>query len=202
MEIRSVRLIAGLLAVAGASALLSNGCLAPRGTARLGGPDDPAGRAELAEATVSGWWPLSALAARRTIAQYGVPDEVRPERLAWTAKGPWKRVVVRNITPPYVSGDELGVVEQRVRYTLAPGQLDELRRFDRSLGYEPGARELASRSDREEVNFLRLNLADDIVRRRTTPDEARRFQERALRLENTGKASPYMQGLRFTPEPD
>lgn len=199
MDIRSLRLIASLLAVAAANVALTNGCLVPVKSAQA---DDVEGRGVLAEAVVENWWPVSSLAARRTIEQYGVPDEVRPDHLIWRAKGRWKRVVVRNLTPPYVSGDELGVVEQSVRYTLQPPQVADLKKFDPRLGYERGSRELAARSDREEVNYLRLNLADDIVRRRMSPEEARRFQERALALENTGKASPYMQGLRFPPEAD
>lgn len=202
MDISSVRLIAALLAVAAASVLVTNGCLVPVKSASGDTAEDAAGRGFLAEAVVENWWRVSALSARRTIAQYGVPDEVRPEYLVWRARGPFKRTVVRNVTPPYVSGEELGVVEQTIRYTLQPQQIAELRKFDRKLRYERGARELGARSDREEVNYLRLNLADDIVKRRMTPEEARRFHERALALENTGKASPYMQGLRFTPEPE
>lgn len=199
MDARALRLIAPLLGVACAAAAFTAGCLIPRKTADA---DDASGRAFLAEAVVENWWPESGRAARRTIENYGVPDEVRPELLVWRARGPFRRVVVRNVTPPYVSGEELGVVEQSVRYTLAPAQVAELRKFDRRLGYERGSRELAARSDRAEVNLLRLNLADDVVRRRMTPDEARRFKDRALALENAGKTSPYMTGLRFTPEPD
>lgn len=202
MGFNSVRLIAALLTVAAANVAVTNGCLVPVKGARGDTADDAAGRGFLAEAVVDNWWRTSALAARRTIAQYGVPDEVRPEYLVWRARGPFKRTVVRNVTPPYVSGDELGVVEQTIRYTLEPPQLADLKKFDRRLGYERGSRELGARSDREEVNYLRLNLADDIVKRRMTPEEARRFRARALALENTGKTSPYMQGLRFTPEPD
>lgn len=199
MELRSLRLIASLLGAAAAGGALASGCLVPRRTAAV---DDKQGRGFLAEAVVENWWPVSGLAARRALEQYGVPDEVRPEYLVWEARGPFKRVVVRNLTPPYVSGEELGVVEQSVRYTLAPEQVARLREFDRKLGYERGSRELAARADRPEVNLLRLNLADDVARRRMTPEEARRFQARALSLENTGKTSPYMTGLRFTPEAD
>jgi len=201
MEMSSARLVAAMLAIAAANIALTNGCLVATKAAH-NASDDSSGRGFLAEAVVENWWKVSALAARRTIAQHGVPDEVRPEYLVWRAKGPFRRVVVRNVTPPYVSGEDLGVVEQTIRYTLQPPQVAALKKFDKGLGYERDSRELAARSDREELNFLRLNLADDIIRRRMTPEEAERFRARALALENTGKTSPYMQGLRFTPEQD
>ncbi len=160
-----------------------------------------AGRAFLAEAVVVNWWPLSALAARRLLDQYGVPDEVRPEELVWHGRGPWRRTVARNVTPPYVKPVDLGVVRQSIRYTLTPEQIAALKAFDRRLAYETGARELEARSDREEVNYLRMNLANDLIKGRVNPEQARHLYERMLKLENTGKTSPYMLGLKFQPEP-
>lgn len=170
---------------------------------------DPAGdtaeaaadRGLLAEAVVSGWWPKSALAARVLLERNGVPDEVRPERLVWHGRGPWKRTVARNVTPPYVQAHDLGLVEQSVKLTLTAEQAAGLREFDRRVGYKSGERELAARSDREEVNFLRMNLAHDVAKGLMTPEQARHLYERFLALENTGKTSPYLSGLRFTLEP-
>lgn len=200
MEIHSVRLITALLATVAATAAITNGCLVPVKSTRGDTAEDAAGRGFLAEAVVANWWRVSALAARRMIEQYGVPDEVRPEYLVWYAKGPWKRTVVRNMTPPYGPADDLGVVEQTIRYPLTPGQVVGLRSFDRRLTYERGARELGARSDREEVNFLRVNLADDIINNRLTPEQASGVRARMLSLENAGKSSPYLQGLRFSPD--
>lgn len=195
-----MRLIAALLAAAASAAAVVNGCVVPVKNTRGDTAEDAAGRSFLAEAVVANWWRASALAARRLIEQYGVPDEVRPDHIVWHGKGPWKRTVVRNVTPPYGPAEDLGVVEQTLRYPLTPGQAADLRAFDRRLRYEGGPRELGARSDREEVNFLRLNLADDIVSRRMTPEQARRLHARILALENTGKTSPYLQGLRFSPD--
>jgi len=159
------------------------------------------GRSMLAEAVVAGWWPKSALAARRLLERNGVPDEVRPEELVWRGRGPWRRTVARNVTPPYVKAEDLGLVEQSVKLTLTPEQVKNLREFDRRVRYERGERELAARSDREEVNFLRMNLAHDVAKGFVTPAQARYLYERFLTLENMGKTSPYLSGLRFAPEP-
>lgn len=185
---------------AAAVGALTNGCVVPVKNTRGDTAEAAADRGFLAEAVVGRWWPASALAARRMIERYGVPDEVRPEYLVWHGNGPWKRTVVRNVTPPYAPAGELGVVEQALRYPLTPGQAVDLKGFDRRLSYERGTRELGARADREEVNFMRLNLADDIVNRRVTPDQARHLGARMLALENAGKTSPYLLGLRFPAE--
>ena len=182
-------------------AALSGGCISavknPAGDTAQAAAD----RGLLAEAVVRGWWPKSALSARRLLEQHGVPDEVRPERLVWDGRGPWKRTVARNVTPPYVQAYDLGLVEQSVKLTLTPEQAAGLRAFDRRVGYKTRERELAARSDREEVNFLRMNLAHDVAKGLMTPEQARHLFERFLALENTGKTSPYLRGLRFTPDP-
>ena len=190
-------LIAALLVTAAATVAVMNGCLVPVKSTRGDTAEDAAGRGFLADAVVANWWPGSALAARRLIEQYGVPDEVRPEHLVWRGNGPWTRTVVRNVTPPYGPAEDLGVLEQAIAYPLTPGQVVDLRAYDLKLGYERGTRELAARSDREEVNFLRLNLADDIVNHRVAPEQAKHLHARILELENSGKSSPYMRGLRF-----
>ncbi|MDD5304967.1 MAG: hypothetical protein PHS14_17860, partial [Elusimicrobia bacterium] len=142
MEIHSVRLIAAVLAAAGATAAVTNGCLVPVKSTHGDTAEDAAGRGFLAEAVVGNWWRDSASAARRMIEQYGVPDEVRPDHLVWHGRGGWKRTVVRNVTPPYGPADDLPVVEQTIRYPLTPGQAAALKSFDRRLGYERGAAEL------------------------------------------------------------
>ena len=198
VEVRSVLFIGALLLVAAANVAVTNGCLVPVKNARGDAASDAAGRRILADAVVGNWWPSAALAARGMIEKYGVPDEVRPDYLVWRGNGPWARTVVRNVTPPYGPDPDPGVVEQAVSYPLTPVQAAAVESFDRRLSYERGVRELAARSGREEVNFLRLNLADDVVNRRMTPEQAKGLHSRLLELERSGKASPYLEGLRFS----
>lgn len=154
-------------------------------------------RSFAASSVVDGWPSSSARAARRLIEKYGVPDAVRYDRLAWHDNGPWKRTVVRDVKPPSVPSEDLGVVEQTIEYRLTPRQVVDLASFDLRLDYDPGLGELTARSDREEVNFLRLNLANDIVNWRITPDQARDLYARILRLEASGKSSSYLRVLHF-----
>lgn len=154
-------------------------------------------RSLVASSVVDNWPPISAAAGRRLIEQYGVPDAVRYDRLTWRDNGPWKRTVVHDVTPPYVQAEDLGVVEQTLAYPLSSRQVADLAAFDSRLEYDSGRGELSARSDREEVNFLRLNLANDIVNRRMTPGQARELYAQILRLEAAGKESSYLRVLHF-----
>lgn len=192
---------AGLM-VALAALLPAVGCVPAVKTASE--DDSPSGGAQakvyrslVADTVVANWPPQSKLAARRLIEQYGVPDAVRSDQLVWRNNGQWKRTVVRDVTPPYVQAEDLGVVEQTIEYPLTAFQAAELAAFDRRLDYDSFRRELSARSDREEVNYLRLNLANDIVNRRMTPEQAQSAYARTLALEAAGKTSTYMQALRF-----
>lgn len=158
-------------------------------------------RRALAEKVSSGWSEKSRLAARLMLARYGAPDVVGTSRLVWQGNGPWKRTIVRDLTRPYASdpGEELGVIEQTVAYNLTPEQAPVLSGFSDRLSADAAAMELTSRADREELNFLRLNLANDLLIRAVAPEDAKAAYARILELEAAGKATPYLLALRFGP---
>jgi hypothetical protein len=159
-------------------------------------------RRELAEATVSHWANVPALAARRMMEEYGPPDEVHADRLVWLHNSPWRRTVVLNERSGFgVPPSERDVVEQSVDYSMTPRQAREVEEFDRSVTYNPRDQALTSRADDEAHNFLRLNLADDIVNGRLTPKAASLSYASIVTFEQAGKTSPYLLGLRFIPQP-
>lgn len=160
---------------------------------------DARSRRELAEQVVLGWSETPRSAARLLMESYGTPDEVASTSLVWRGNGPWKRTIVRDLPIPYTGGatEDLGVIEQTVAYRLTPEQAAELAPFSDRLAADPSLMELSSRADREGVNMLRLNLANDVVRSLLTAEEARDAYRRALALEAAGKTQRYMLGLRF-----
>lgn len=195
MNYSRVGLIGALLAVSGCVPAVKT---AAEDETSSSGVQAKVYRSLMADTVVANWPPISAQAGRRLIEVYGVPDAVRSDQLVWRNNGPWKRTVVRDVTPPYVQAEDLGVVEQSIEYPLTPFQAAELAAFDRRLEYDSFRRELSARSDREEVNYLRLNLANDIVNRRMTPEQAQHLYTRTLALEAAGKTSTYMQVLHFS----
>jgi hypothetical protein len=153
-------------------------------------------RRALAAAVVDGWSRTSALAARRFLAEYGAPDEVRSDHLVWNDRGPWRRTLVRDVRPALVEGDELGVIEQSLECALLPGQAADVAAIDGRVVFDARSGELTARSDREELNFLRMNLADDVANGRLGVAAARAKFARAVALEESGKVVPEMHGLR------
>jgi hypothetical protein len=141
-------------------------------------------------------WPsLPRLVARKVIEDYGPPDYASADRLAWDARHPWKRIVVHNA--PAVP------LEQAVEYEGAASGLQKPVLFPYGSWAFADDGELAARSNSEELNRLCLNLADDIAQGRRSVEQAGRFYRRTVDLALSGKASPYMERLRFrVPEPD
>ena len=102
-----------------------------------------------------------------------------------------------NRKPIYQSPVDLAVIKQTVDYRLTGAQAGELLAFSDSLEVDLAHGELSSRSAREDVNYLTLNLADEIVRGQKTVVEAQVAFRRQLELAAAGKTTPYMTGLVF-----
>lgn len=154
-------------------------------------------RKALALRVADSWDMLSALAARRLIEQYGAPDEVRSSRMLWIRSGPWKRTVVSDVAGDYLGPKRQCVVEQTIDYPFAPDQAARVAAFNDDLVSEADTGELSARSEREELNFLKINLAVEVASRQRTVEEAQAFYRKVLELEAAGKSYRYTAGLLF-----
>lgn len=142
-------------------------------------------------------WPENARAlAARLIHDHGVPDQISAAELAWSDQPPWKRIVVYRDAE---STERPNNLQESVSYEVPLSRWRALNAFDRGVAYEPVRRELVSRSDREEANILALNLADEVVQGKRAPSDAAAFYDRTLELSYSGKSSPYMSKLMFSP---
>jgi hypothetical protein len=152
----------------------------------------------IADGVVNRWAQPSAVVARRLLAEYGTPDDVTPDRISWDRRGPWKRTTVWNREPVYRAPADLAVMQQTVDYRLDMETARRLLSFSDLLEIDLAHHELSSRAGLEEVNFLTINLADQVARGVTTPVAAQAAFSRQLELAAAGKASPEMTGLLFT----
>lgn len=191
---------------AAAVALLSLGayCLylisgqRPRDAAAIAASVFPATTAKQAavreiEALIVNWPPASQRAARRMIRKYGLPDQAAARALTWNDNGPWKRSVVRR-------EGGVGALESVAAYRLPHDRFEVLAELDGQLSAERGQDELAARSDDEALNFLAVNLADEVIWRKRAAAEARRFHADQAALARSGKGSPYTESLLFDKE--
>ena len=144
----------------------------------------------LALAQAAQWSPAAQRAASLMIEQYGPPQETSVFQLRWYGPRPWKRIVIQN--------EPESPLEQVVAYDVPANKRAALNRFPHGLQVYAAEGALSATSDRESRNLLSLNLANDIVIGRTTPEEANRSFVRTLELHDAGKSTPYMEQLLFT----
>ncbi|MFI5363787.1 MAG: hypothetical protein ACHQ49_17640 [Elusimicrobiota bacterium] len=142
-------------------------------------------------AETSRWFPAAQSAARLMIDRYGPPQEASIFELRWNNTAPWKRIVVQD--------DPRSPLVDVVRFRVPADKLADIHRLGHGVSIDTFEDEISARGDREELNMLSLNLADDVVAGRMTPDEANRFYARLLELRESGKSSPYTERLLFSP---
>lgn len=153
---------------------------------------------DVAHRVVNRWSAPSAAAGRGLLDEYGLPDDVTPNRLTWNRRGSWKRTVVWNRAPVYRSPEDLAVMEQTVDYRLDLRQTAALLAFSDSLKIDLARGELSCRGRQEGLDYLTLNLADEIARGVKSVPAARAAYARVVALTAAGKSSPYTQRLLFS----
>lgn len=147
------------------------------------------------ERIISGWKSKPQEVARTVIAKYGMPHEATAMRLVWHNNGPWKQTELVNEEIPHsFPKQHPDMLKQTISYRVPPDMFDELAEYDGSVIVERTKGEIAARCDKEEANFLALNLANDIVTGKKSSTEARKFYAEAV-LEM--KHPEYMQGFLF-----
>jgi hypothetical protein len=130
--------------------------------------------------------------------RYGPPDEVTTERLIWHRNGPWKRTELsREEIPHRFPKPHTDLLEQFIDYRVPLERLSDIAAYDGSVIPERTRGEISARCDKEEMNFLALNLADEVARGIKTVDEARRTYTEQAMAAMMGKPAPYTERLRF-----
>ncbi len=145
-------------------------------------------------------WPAKPRDVSATmIAKYGLPNEATASMLVWHDNGPWKQTIVfRDEVPHDFPKPHTDLLQQFVDYKVPTGKFDDLAEYDGSVIVERTKGEMSARCDKEEMNFLALNLADDIVKGRRTVAEAREFYAKTAMAAMAGEKPPYIQSLRFS----
>lgn len=150
------------------------------------------------EQILSNWGETPQKVARRTIEEYGPPNEATPSRLIWFDNGPWKRTIVyRDEVPHNFPKPHTDLLEQFVNYRVPPEKFSQLAAYDGSVVAERTKGELSARCDKEEMNFLALNLAHDIVTGRRTVEDARHEYAEQATAFMLKREAPYTERLLF-----
>ncbi|MFI5361147.1 MAG: hypothetical protein ACHQ49_04185 [Elusimicrobiota bacterium] len=152
--------------------------------------------AETPESVIFRWPDRSRTAAWALIEKYGEPIRFDRDSLVWNWNGPWRRTVVYRAAPGgFLRRKE--IVEQSIIYDVPGGSVDELRRFDGRIRYDPATGEMSVLGENENLNFLALNIANEIVAGKLTVEGARDYYRRTSTLAESGKRSAYYDGFIF-----
>jgi hypothetical protein len=145
-------------------------------------------------------WPAKSREAATTMTQkYGPPAEQTATMLVWHNTGPWKRTIVyREEIPHSFPKPHTDLLEQFIDYRVPAEVFDELAAYDGSVIVERTKGEVSARCDKEEMNFLALNLTNDIVTGRRTVQQAREEYARQAMAFMNKQPAPYTEGLKFT----
>lgn len=155
-------------------------------------------QARPAQEIIKDWPETASKAAKAMIDKYGDPAEATPSLLIWHGNGPWKRTIVykeevdHDFPMPHKD-----VLEQVVDYEVPPDYFDDLAHYDGSVIVERTKGEISARCDKEEANFLALNLAHDIVEGNKSVEEARQAYGEAIMQMMQGNPPEIMQRLTF-----
>ena len=152
-----------------------------------------------AEQIIAEWPAKPKEIASAMIEKYGQPDASTDRFLIWYDNGPWKKTIAgREEIPHDFPMPHTDILEQFIDYRVPVDKYDDLAEYDGSVMTERTKGVLSARCDKEEMNFLALNLAHDIITGKKSVQEARDFYVTTVKAFKDGVKDPYTQGLQFT----
>ncbi len=167
----------------------------------LGIQESAAGAQKIsAEQAIENWKQKPKATAQELISKYGQPQEVTSQRLVWHNNGPWLETelvneeIEHNFPMPHKD-----MLKQTVSLKVPADKLNELGQFDGSVIVDRTSGEIAARCDKEPMNLLALNLANDIITGKKSVDEARDFYAKTAMAFMKGQKDAYTQELQFQP---
>jgi hypothetical protein len=148
---------------------------------------------------IKSWSPTAQEAAGSIIGRHGQPDEATPSMLIWYNNAPWKRTIVyRDVVAHMFPKPHPDLIEQFIDYRTPTGKFDELADYDGSVIVARTDGEISARCDKEELNILAINLANEVATGKRSVDDARRFYAETAKKFMAGEKPPYTQSLMFT----
>lgn len=147
------------------------------------------------------WPPTSRGLAGALIEKYGDPDLFGETAMIWYGKGTWKSTIAyRDAGPRWEGTNRAYHLKQSILYQVPDDKIAALRRFDRRITVDKELRMVSAQSESEAMNYLALNLAQEIAVGKRSVEDAREFRRRTQALAKAGKSVPYLNGFVFALE--
>lgn len=151
-----------------------------------------------ADKITQGWPESSVKAAGEMIDKHGEPKEVTEDTLVWSKVAPFERIVVNKKV--YSSKFPIlhqNAVSHTVTYKVPVNKVEEVRKLSSDIMIDSTKGEMTASGDSEAMNNLALNLANDVITGKLTPEQARtRFGKENLSYLD-GNKTAYTQTLNF-----
>ena len=172
-----------------------------QGRDRIGLTEASARRDQVDAGTmISSWGSVAQEAARTMISKYGQPDDVTEEALIWRDNGPWKKTVVHKMEVDHnFPAPHKDVLEQKVEMRVPADKIDDIAQFDGSITVDRTKGVVSATCDKEEMNFVALNLANEIATGKRNVEQARAMIAQAAMQVKSGQVPDIGQRLTFTP---
>ena len=153
----------------------------------------------VAQDVIKNWPKNPRESAQRLIDYYGPPDEATPSMLIWRrTKDGWKRTVLsREEVPHDFPSHHTDYLEQFIDYRVPVEQFSALAKFDGSVIVERTKGEMSARCGGTSMNFVAINLANDIVTGKRSVEDARAEYTRLYQAYKRGEKPPYTQAFQF-----
>lgn len=153
---------------------------------------------EMVDEIVSAWPDVPREVAQTVMEKYGPPQEATPSRLIWFENSPWKRTILyRDSYQHDFPMPHPDLLEQFIDYQAPLDTYDDLAMYDGSVIVERTKGEISARCDKEAMNFLAINLANDIATGERNVEEARQFYAETAMAFMEGESDPYVEGFVF-----
>jgi hypothetical protein len=152
------------------------------------------------DSIIDGWAEEPRESARRLIDYYGPPEEMSPSRLIWyrTFDG-WKRTELVNAEIPHAfPAPHNDYLEQFIDYRVPLDKIGALAAYDGSVVVERTRGEMSARCGGTSMNFVAINLANDIIKGTKSVEEARDEYSRLYQAYQQGEKPPYTQAFQFS----
>ncbi len=173
--------------------------------------------------SLADWTESDRTLARGFIRSYGNPGESASERLTWRNNWPWQTTIVTR-APRSMQADKNGIgdgnnraplntdntgsttqppyraLQQTIFYRVPAEYYDDIEQFDKSILVDRDAATLTFYGDQEALNYLSVNLVNDIVSGKRTAAQARAYYDQISTGYAKGEKSLYTSGLVFQPQ--
>lgn len=147
---------------------------------------------------IEDWPENSKAAAHSMMVKYGLPLSATSLNLIWKDTDPFKMTkVFRDEVIHHFPMPHTDVIEQVIDYKVPGSKVDDLWYFNGSILLDRTRGEMSARCEKEEMNILALNLADEIIRNKISVEEARLEFARSARAFSMGNTNQYTNSLNF-----